>query len=244
MSRDRPSGQHFAGFLRPDHVLQNQAGIVLRRQFRGKGRDHVAGIQQAQSAQNGFGGEPAVAPIHHFRANDIDRDRSRTEHGLGHGADKEFADRSWGMSSHDDPIDCSFACIRKDLVGGQSRPDHDLAAQPQRPGAFGQGLEMIHFGTRGGSVVVVADSRCLRGRNHQRVISMKENQIRAEFGGLCQRKGEGLFIGGDFGGEQDGCGLAPTRLQDGCHGNLLAVRRTEAWQVWERNFGDGRHGCL
>jgi hypothetical protein len=42
---------------------------------------------------------------------------------------------------------------------------------------------------------------------------------------LRQSKGEGLLIGGSLGGKQDGGGFAPTRLENGGHGNLLEARQ-------------------
>ena len=98
------------------------------------------------------------------------------------------------------------------------------ARPPRAP--LGQRLQMLLFGARRGGIVVVADARGLRCRNHQRVIGVKEDEIRAELAGLRQRKRKGFLVGGNLGGEQDGGGFAPTRLEYGCHGNLLRVRQT------------------
>ena len=78
------------------------------------------------------------------------------------------------MRAHHDAIDLPFPRIGKDLVGRQPRSNHHFAAEPGGPGPFGQGFEMLHFGTRGGRIVVIADPRGLGGRDHQRVIGMEE----------------------------------------------------------------------
>ena len=44
-------------------------------------------------------------------------------------------------------------------------------------------------------------------RHHQRVISVKEDEIRPKFLGLRERKGKGLLVGWNFRGEEDGGGL-------------------------------------
>jgi hypothetical protein len=57
---------------------------------------------------------------------------------------------------------------------------------------------------------------------------VKENEIGAKLRGLRKRKCEGFFIDGNLGGEEDGGGFAPTRLDNDCHGNLLKVQKTLA----------------
>ena len=122
------------------------------------------------------------------------------------------------MGAHHDAVDLSLA--QKARIWSAANPGRTTTSQRKSrvPGAFGQGFKMMHFGARGGGVVVIADARGLRRGHHQRVIGMKQDEIRAKLLGLRQRKGKGLFIGGDFGGKEDGGGLAPSRLQDGCHG--------------------------
>src|ERR1035441_6716928 len=80
---------------------------------------------------------------------------------------------------------------------------------------------MLHLGTRSRGCVVVSDSRVLRCCHYQRVIGVKENEIGAKLGSLCQSEGEGLLVGRNLGGKENGGGFAPTRLDDSSHGNLL-----------------------
>ena len=152
-------------------------------------------------------------------------DRGGAQHGLGHRAHQQLADGTRRVGAHHDAVDLALAREGKDLVGGQSGPHDHFAAKAGFPHSLGQRLKMLLFGARGGGIVVVANTRGLRCGHHQRVIGVKEDEIRAKFDGLRKRKGKGLFVGGNLGGEENGGGFAPTWLHDGCHGNLLVVRQ-------------------
>src|SRR5579871_2437613 len=167
---DGAAGQDVVGFLRLDDVLQNQPRAMLGGQFGCEGRDDVAGIEQAERAKDGVGGVMAVAAVHHLGTDNIDGNAGAAQYGLGHRANQQFADRSGRMSTHDHAVNFSFLDIGEDLVGGQAGPYDDFTAEPGGTGELGQGFKMLHFGARGGGVVVVADTRRLRSRNHKRVI--------------------------------------------------------------------------
>ena len=108
---------------------------------------------------------------------------------------------------------------------GSPGPHDHFALNAGVPHPLGQRLKMLHFGTGGGGIVVITDTRGLRCGHYQRVIGVKEDEIGAKLDGLRKSEGEGLFIGGNLGGEEDGGGFAPTWLDDGGHGNLLVVRQ-------------------
>ena len=129
------------------------------------------------------------------------------------------------MRAHDDAVDLALAEECENLVGGQSRPHHDFAANAGIAHALGQRLKVAVFRAGRGRIVVVADARRLRRGDDQRVIGMEKNEIGAEFRGLRQCKIECLFVGGNLGSKENGGGFAPTRLDYACHGNLLDTRK-------------------
>jgi hypothetical protein len=62
------------------------------------------------------------------------------------------------MSAHDDAINLPLTQERKQLVGCQAWPDHDLTLNTSVANALRQGLQMLNFGTGGCGIVVVADT--------------------------------------------------------------------------------------
>ena len=136
------------------------------------------------------------------------------------------------MRSHHNAIHGPFAHEGENLVGGKTGTHNDLAGNALRPDLFREGLEMFDFGTGGSGVVVVADAGGLRRCHNHRVIGMKQNEICAELSGLSDGKAEGLFVGGDLGGEEDRGGFAPPWLQCGCHGNLPGLVLLSQAQLW------------
>ena len=123
------------------------------------------------------------------------------------------------MSAHDDVINLPLAQEGQDLFGGQSIANHGCAMDAEIPGALDERLKTLLPVADLGVVVRRGRGVLLRG-NVYTVINMKDNEIRAELGGLGQGKGKGLLIGGKLRGEEDGGGLAPPRL-DGGHRKLL-----------------------
>ncbi len=85
---ERAAGKKLGAVLGPDNMLQNQARPVLRGQFRGKCRDHLAGLMQADGAENAARGEVAVAAVHHLGADDEDRRSSGAQDRFSHRTDQ------------------------------------------------------------------------------------------------------------------------------------------------------------
>src|ERR1017187_9339367 len=204
-----------------DDMLQNEARVVLRGKFGGKRGHHIASLLQAYRTQDVSRGKLAVVPIDHFGADYINRNSGGAEDGLSHRAHQHLADGSRRVGAHDDAVDLPLAQESKDLVGGQSWPDHNFASNASVANTLRQRLKMLNLSTGGGGIVVVTDTRGLRCGHDQRVIGVKENEIGAKLGGLSKSKVEGLLVGGNLGSEEDVGGLAPTWLDNGSHGNLL-----------------------
>ena len=71
---------------------------------------------------------------------------------------------------------------------------------------------MLDFGASRCSVVIIANAGGLGCGYDHRVIRMKQNEIRGKLLGLREGKAEGLFVGRDLGGKEDGGGFAPSWL--------------------------------
>ena len=70
---DTPAGKNLMPLLGLDHMLQNQARVVLCGQLRRKTSHHGTGFMQADAAQNAPEGKVAVRPVHHLRTDDENR---------------------------------------------------------------------------------------------------------------------------------------------------------------------------
>ena len=158
---DRAPREDIAGFLRFDDVLQDQAGAVLGSELSGVRGHYVAGIEQTERAKDGPGGELAGGAVDHLGADDVNRHRGSAQHGFGNRPDQQFADGARRVRAHHDAVDFTLLSKSQDLVRSQTGAHHHLAAEASGPGAIGQGFKVLHLGTRGGGVVVVANARGL-----------------------------------------------------------------------------------
>ena len=209
---ERAAGQNFGAVLGADDVLQDESRAMLGGQFGGKGGDDNASLSHANGGENGADGEVAIAAVNRLGADDIDRRGCGAQNGFSDRADQQLADGAGRVGAHDDAIDLTLAREGENFIGGQTGADHDFALDAGFAGALRQWLHVLLFGSRGGGVVVVTDAGGFRGGDHERVVGMKNDEMRSEFLGLGEREGEGFFVDGNFGGEKDRGGFAPTGL--------------------------------
>ena len=205
-------------------MLQDQARVVLGGQFRGKAGHQMAGLLEAYGAQNVAGGIFAVSAVDHLWAHDADRHFGGAQDGLGHRTHQKLADGAGRVGAHDDTVDLPLAQEGENLVGGQSGPHNQFAGNAGVPHSLNQRLKLLFFSAGSGGIVVIADAGSLRCGHYQGVVGMKDDEMGAKLDGLRKSEGEGLFVGGNLGGVEDGGGFAPPWLDSVCHGNLLVVR--------------------
>ena len=201
-------------------MLQDQAGLVMGGQLCRELRHHTAGLMRADGTQDGAGGKVTISALNHVGTDDVDRHGRIAQDFLSHGTDQQFADGAGRMSAHDDVINLPLAQEGEDLFGGLPMANHGCAMDAEIFGALDKRLKTLLQVTDKGVVVRRDRGGLLRG-NVNTVINMKDNEIRAELGGLCQGKGKSLLVGGKLRGEEDGGGLAPPWL-DGGHRKLLS----------------------
>ena len=83
---DGAFGKNLGALLGPDHMLQDQARVVLRRQLRAKAGHHGTGLLQAYCAQDGAGGKVAIRAVDHLGTDDANRNLGGAQDGLGYRA--------------------------------------------------------------------------------------------------------------------------------------------------------------
>src|SRR5579863_1665302 len=209
---DGAAEKDFSSILGSDDMLQDQSRVVLSCEFGGERCDHKAAFDQADGRENGAGSEVAKSAVDDVGANDKGGDVGTAQNGLGDGADKDLADGTGRVGAHDDAVDMMLANIFEDLIGGEAGAHHHFAFDAGLSCALEEGLEMLDLRASRGGIVVVADTGSFRGSHNQRVVDVKHHQLGCEFPGLGESEVEGALVGGDFRGEQDGGGFAPTWL--------------------------------
>src|SRR5580692_10466312 len=106
------------------------------------------------------------------------------------------------MRAHHYPVNFALVGETQDLIRRQTGPDNNFAPDAGCASPLGQWLQMMLLRLSCRGVVVIADTCGLRRGHDERVIDMKENQVRVELFRLRQRKGERLLVRWDLGGKQ------------------------------------------
>ena len=110
--------------------------------------------------------------------------------------------------THDHTINLALTEESKNLIGGQSGPDHYLAPETRGAYALSQRFKVLQFNSRSGGIIIVTNARSLRCGHYQRVIGVKEDEIGAKLYGLRKCECKGLFV----------CGISEAkRMVEGLH---------------------------